>query len=331
MARIDTRSEMDVTVDILRGELERLFSLDDLTALSRDLLGLDPKDVGGEAAKASFARALAERCLDADRVDALVDCILFRKKSVDPRVYDAVSRWGKETLEPGKAIGPFTLKETAREGELAFVGQAERTGEPAEPGTRYMMKILKRASHGDRRAVQRFLTANRLASAISHPGIAPKLTAGELPDGTAYVAYHYVDGETLDERLKRKGPSSFAELRPMLKSILEALAALHDAGLVHGDLKLDHVVVTPDDRAVLVDFGGDKLRRSTLPTSASSGGKGGGLFGGGPGVAPEVLRGRAADARSDLYALGAMVYELSTGKPVFEADTLADLALAHLT
>ena len=109
--------------------------------------------------------------------------------------------------------------------------------------------------------------------------------------------------------------------------MLEALAALHATGLVHGDLKLDHIVVTPDNRAVLVDFGGDKLRRSTLPVN----GKGGGLFGGGPGVAPEVLRGRAADARSDLYALGAIVYELSTGKPVFEADTLADLALSHLT
>lgn len=315
---------MDVTVDILRGELERLFSLDDLTALSRDLLGLDPTDVGGEAAKASFARALAERCLDGDRVDALVDCILFRKKSVDPRVFEAVARWGKESLEPGKQIGPFTLKEAARESELAFVGQAEREG---EADARYMLKILKRASHGDRRAVQRFLTANRLASAISHPGIAPNLTAGELADGTAYVAYRSVDGETLQERLQRKGPASFAELRPILKSILEALAALHATGLVHGDLKLDHVVVTAEGRAVLVDFGGDKLRRPTLPVN----GKGGGLFGGGPGVAPEVLRGKAADARSDLYALGAMVYELATGKPVFEGETLADLALAHLT
>ena len=312
---------MNVTVDILRGELERLFSLDDMTALSRDLLGLDPKDVGGESAKASFARALAERCLNGDRVDALVDCILFRKKSVDPRVYDAVAKWGKESVAPGSQIGPFTLCETVREGDLAFAAIAERDGE------RYLLRVLKRAALGDRRAVQRFLTANRLIAAVSHPGIASNLTAGELADGTAYVAHRYVEGETLEELVHRKGPASFAELRPIVRSVLEALAALHATGLVHGDLKADHIVLDKEGRAVLVDFGGDKLRRSTLPSN----GRGSGLLGGGPAVAPEVLRGKPADARADLYALGAVLYELATGKPVFEAATLADLALMHLT
>ena len=112
---------MNSTIDILRGELERLYSLEDMTRMSQSLLGLDPKEVGGDSAKATFARALAERCLEGDRVEALVDVMMFSKRSVDPRVFDAVSRLGKEHLEPNRAFGAFTVKQVVEESELAFV------------------------------------------------------------------------------------------------------------------------------------------------------------------------------------------------------------------
>jgi tetratricopeptide (TPR) repeat protein len=312
---------MNVTVDILRGELERLFSLEDLTSMSERLLGLDPKEVGGESAKASFARALAERCVEADRVEALVDVMVFSKKSVDPRVYDAVAQFGKERLEAGKAFGPFTVKRIIEESELSFVAECTRQDKA------YIVKLLKRVAMADRRAVQRFLTANRMIAEVTHESLPKGLEAGEF-EGSAYVAYEAVEGEPLSKRAARTGPQHFQELRALLRGVLEPLALLHAKGLIHGDLKLDHVMVDKAGKVHLVDFGGDKLRQRSGANGQS------GLLAvlGSPRtVAPEVLRGKPADARSDIYAFGAMLAELLSGKPVFSANTPTDAALAHLS
>src|ERR1700722_19732463 len=117
---------MDATIEILRGELERLFTLDELTQMSKRLLGLDPEDVGGAAAKASFARALAERCLDDDRVEALVDVIVVQRREIDPRLRDVATLLGGADFAPGKNIGPFTVQKKLGEGEVAVIYLAQR-------------------------------------------------------------------------------------------------------------------------------------------------------------------------------------------------------------
>src|SRR2546430_13950062 len=93
---------MTATIEILRGELERLFSLDEMTSMSRKLLGLNPEDVGGANAKGSFAKALTERCVDGDRIEALVDVILVSRTEVDPRVRDVARLLGSDQLAAGK-------------------------------------------------------------------------------------------------------------------------------------------------------------------------------------------------------------------------------------
>src|SRR5258708_36014076 len=98
---------MNPTIDILRAELERLFSLEELTSMSERLLDLDPDDVGGATAKASFAKALTERCVDADRVDALVDVLLASRQGVDPRLPHGSALFGKAEIAPGERLGPF--------------------------------------------------------------------------------------------------------------------------------------------------------------------------------------------------------------------------------
>jgi serine/threonine protein kinase len=312
---------MNVAIDILRGELERLFTLEDLTKYSATLLGLDPHEVGGDTAKASFARALAERCVEGDRVEALVDVMLFARKNVDPRVFDAVAQLGKEQLTSGKPFGDFVVTRVASESELSFEAECTRGGK------RYIVKLLKRVAMADRRAVQRFLTANRMVAAMNHAGLPQGLETGEV-GGSAFVAYEAIEAETLSARLARTGPQQIAELLPLLKGILEPLASLHEAGLAHGDLKLEHVLVTRSGGVVLVDFGGDKLRHRATGTSAShSDAKASNSFGA---LAPERVRGKAADARSDAYAFGAMLWELMTGKPMFAATSAADAAFAHL-
>src|SRR5215204_3804592 len=100
-----------MSIDIVRGELERLFSLDEMMALSTDLLGFDPAEIGGIASKASFARALTDRCVEVDAVEALVDAVVASRTEVDPRIRElgahGLSR--PEELRAGETLGPYTV------------------------------------------------------------------------------------------------------------------------------------------------------------------------------------------------------------------------------
>jgi tetratricopeptide (TPR) repeat protein/tRNA A-37 threonylcarbamoyl transferase component Bud32 len=317
---------MNPTIDILRAELERLFSLDEMTSMSQRLLGLDPEEVGGATAKASFAQALTERCLDGDRIDALVDVILVSRQGVDPRVRDVVGLFGKEELLPGKALGPYVIGRKLGESELSIVYAAKHGAEER------VLKVLRREACRDKRAVQRYLTANRLVAEVEHPGLPQWLEAGES-DGAYWISYAHVESmQPLSTRFARTGPSHINELRPLLRSILEPLAALHEARIAHGDLKLENVLVGRADdggvKVTLIDFGTDRLRQR--PTVAN--GHTGVLvvFGSPKTVAPEQVRGMRSDAATDVYAFGAMMYELLSGKPVFSFENATDAAFAHV-
>src|SRR5258708_36566924 len=105
------RTGEGMDIEILRGEIESLFSLDELTALSRDLLGLDPDEVGGTNAKASFTRALTDRCSELDALDALVDAVIASRSNADPRLRD-LNRLGfaaHATRAGGGMEGPFLV------------------------------------------------------------------------------------------------------------------------------------------------------------------------------------------------------------------------------
>ena len=319
--------QVQASLDILRGELERLFTLEEMTSLSERLLGLDPSEIGGAGAKGSFARALAERCFDGDRVDALVDVILHERREVDPRLHDVAALFGKEELAPGKVVGPFTIEKKVGESAHAIVYLARR-----DDGL-CALKVLRREASRDKRAVQRFLTANRIVATVRHEGLPRKIEAGELPDGTAWVAYDWVEGQTLAQRLAKMGPSHVNELKAVLRGILEPLAALHEEGIAHGDLKLDNVIVGRDEHGnahvTLIDFATDRL----YPRPLGSNGHAGlvAVFGSPATIAPEIARGKQADARSDVYAFGAMTFALLTGRAPFVGDDATDTVVQHLT
>lgn len=326
---------MNPTIDILRGELERLFTLEEMTSMSERLLGLAPQDVGGASAKGSFALALTERCVDGDRIDALVDVILHSRKEVDPRVRDLSSLLGKEELPVGRQVADFTIQKKIGESDLGIVYQAVRSDGAAK--ATYALKILRREACRDRRAVHRFLTANRLVGTVDHPGLPRHLEAGELEAGQFYIAYEYLDAQPLSARLQRSGPMAYAELRPLLRGILEPLSAIHKAHLVHGDLKTENVLLQAankgatgggEPRVVLIDFGTDRLRMHRVSANGHTGLLA--VFGSPKTVAPEIVRGRPADPKTDVYAFGAMLYELLTGKPVFPHESATDAAFAHL-
>ncbi|HEY2366573.1 MAG TPA: serine/threonine-protein kinase, partial [Polyangiaceae bacterium] len=284
-------------------------------------------DVEATRTKASFARSLAEHAVTHEAVEALVDVVLQMRREVDPRLRDVAALLNDPELAAGKTFGPYTIDKKISSTEMGVVYLAKKDG------AAYMLKTLRREAARDKRSVNRFLTQNRLVATVKHEGIPKNIDAGEI-DGTYYVAYENIDAQPLSARFARTGPSHINELRPILKGMLDALAALHKAQLSHGDLKMDHALVmrgadAQSVKVTLIDFGGDRLRPRLTPTSGSYGLLA--CFGSPKTIAPEQVRGKSADARTDVYAFGATLYELLSGKPVFAEASAADAAMAHLS
>ncbi len=307
-----------MSIDIVRGELERLFSLDEMMALSSDLLGFSPAEIGGNASKASFARALTDHCVEVDAIEALIDAVIASRAEVDARVR-ALGAQGislPEEIGPGDSFGDYIITRKIGEGPRGLIYAATRGTEPRT------LKVLRREVTRDGRAVRRFLTHVRLVAQVHHESLASDVDAG-LVDGRAFVAYAHVDGLPLSARLARSGPLHINEAKPLLRGILDGLAALHEQRLVHGALKLENVLVARGDEGqplpVLIDAGGDRLGAGwSSPELVRT-------------ASPERLRGEGVGPASDLYAFGALLFELLTGKPVFPGAAAVDIAVAHLT
>lgn len=318
------------TTDILRGELERMFELDELFHLSTDLLGFDPQVVGGTDGKGSFARALVARCAAEDALLALADAMQLAKGSLRREVQDALNGAG-EPLTPGSKVGSFTVRERLGEGGVGIDYLAEGADREA------ILKVLRSADARDRSGAARWQTAVRAQRAVESPHLAPVLEVGTLPDGRPWVARGYVAGRLLAERVQRGGPMHYNELRPVARGVLMALHALHERGLVHGDVKVENVVmVEPTAEAkigneptgVLLDGGADRLF-ARAPVGATQTGLVP-VFGTAKAIAPELARGGHATVRSDLYAVGCLLYEALTGEPPFLGQSAIDVVAAHL-
>jgi len=174
------------------------------------------------------------------------------------------------------------------------------------------------------RAIERFLREVRLARRVTHPNVARTHDLGEQ-GGVHFLTMEYVRGTPLDDLLTERGGLATERVRDIGAQIAEGLGAAHAAGVVHRDLKPANVLVAEDGRVVLTDFG---IARAT---SAESGTKTGTLIGTPHYMSPEQVMGKTADERSDLYALGLMLYEMATGVLPFEdADTPIAIATARL-
>ncbi|NUO51239.1 MAG: protein kinase, partial [Polyangiaceae bacterium] len=310
-----------MSIEIVRGELERLFSLEELLSLSGDLLDFSPSEVGGTASKASFAKALVERSVETHAVAALLDAIVASRIDVDPRVKElAKSGSGVDAeLKPGEAFGPFQIVRKIADGPRATVYAAKKDGEDR------VLKIFRAGASSDAAAARRFVAQSRLLSKVANDSLPASGEAGAV--GTRlWASYKLVDGQPLSARVARSGALHLNEAKPILRGILSALSAVHGARLAHGGVKLENVLVTRGPSgtplSVLVDPAGDKLGVDLTALAKPWAAKG---------VSPEQLRGKPADTASDLYAFGALLFELLTGKPPFAGATGADLAAAHLT
>jgi tetratricopeptide (TPR) repeat protein len=242
---------------------------------------------------------------------------------------DDISSGENPSPAPGTADGP-----ASRVGRYRIVGVVGEGGmgrvHLAEDETlrrKVALKVLKSADPSSRR---RFLREARAAARVSHPNLCPIYEVGEH-DGRPYIVMELIAGETLAARLKR-GPLPAAEAVTLGLDLLEALAALHDAGVVHRDVKPSNLFLTPHGGR-LVDFGlAHESPGEPSPDSESSGELATpGVVVGTPGyMAPEQVLGHAVDARADVFAAGVLLYEALAGRRTFGGDSTAAVLSATL-
>jgi eukaryotic-like serine/threonine-protein kinase len=194
------------------------------------------------------------------------------------------------------------------------------------------VKVLRPELSGDPELVTRFVNEAKAASAINHPSIIDVHDFGYTDDGQAYLVMELLDGESLAQRLARRGRLPASEAVKITRSIASALSAAHAKGIIHRDLKPDNVFLISDpdlgERAKVLDFGVAKLVDAANQTQYTQTGA---LMGTPLYMAPEQARAASAiDERADLYSLGCILYELLTGKPPFRGEGAGEIITMHM-
>lgn len=311
-------------LEVLRAELERLFELNELLTLSQDVLGFDPERVGGQANLSSFAGALIAHCEKEDATLALLEAVVASGHDLSPGLVKATSLVSAEesSLQVGDELADFRIVRKLHDDRFGSTYFAKG------PQGDVRLKVLHPETCRDRRGLQRYLSVTRMCGALSDLGFPSLVFAGEVAHRFV-VAHKYVEGQPLSARVGRTGPMHINEARPLLQSIVESLIALHDKRLVHGALSLENVMTYRADggqAVVLMDAAVDRLTAPDLAEPTGLRNIGGSINT----VAPEQLRGGAREKATDVYSLGAVIYELLTGRSLFAGGTL-DIAYSHLT
>ena len=191
------------------------------------------------------------------------------------------------------------------------------------------LKTVKSADADTTEGKQRLMREARAAAALNHPHIATVHDVLDI-EGQVVVVFEYVEGETLSARLQR-GPMSVGETVEIAWQLADALAAAHSQGIIHRDLKPSNVVLGPESRAKVLDFGIARMVPAGMDMSQSVPGTVGVGLVGTPGyAAPEQYLSRNVDGRADLYALGVMIFEMINGRRPFPSNDAVALATAVL-
>ena len=215
----------------------------------------------------------------------------------------------------GRTIGHYRIVRVLGAGGMGVVFLADdlRLGRPVA------LKALASRFTQDPTRRQRLQREARAAAALTHPGIATVYALEEFDDHV-YIAGEYVPGETLRDELGR-GPLPAARVIETALGLARALAAAHDRGVVHRDLKPENVIRTPAGEVKILDFGLARMQDGTQPAAERT--TEGTLLGTPAYMSPEQIRGDAVDFRSDLFALGVLLYELTTGAHPFSGSNPA--------
>ena len=232
-------------------------------------------------------------------------------------------------------MGPYEVVALLGAGGMAEVYRAKDT----RLGREVAIKFVSEALGGDGASLERFEREAKVAGSLNHPNIVALHDVG-LHDGKSYFVTELLQGETLRERLA-KGPAPMATALDWAAQMAKGLAAAHERGIVHRDVKPENVFVTRDGQVKLLDFGIAKLLEAAqaaaphplMAETVSPSGRsmGTGTVLGTPGyMSPEQVRGDAVDARSDFFSLGAVLYEMLSGHRAFPAGPAVESSYAIL-
>jgi eukaryotic-like serine/threonine-protein kinase len=230
-------------------------------------------------------------------------------------------------LAAGIKLGPYELATSIGAGGMGEVYRAH----DRRLGRDVAVKIIPASFASDASRVRRFEQEARAAAALNHPNILAVYDIG-THDDCPYIVSELLEGQTLRDRL-RDGPLPIRKVTDYALQITRGLAAAHDRGIVHRDLKPDNIFITNDGRAKILDFGLAKLTRpepginDQTKTVESDPGAVLGTVGY---MSPEQVRGKEADARSDLFSFGTVLHEMISGKRAFKGDSSADILSAIL-
>jgi eukaryotic-like serine/threonine-protein kinase len=237
-------------------------------------------------------------------------------------------------LSPGAPFGPYQILAPLGAGGMGEVYRARDLKLQRDVALKVLPDAVARDA--DRRA--RFEREAHVLAALNHPHIAAIYGVAENRGVTALVL-ELVEGATLEQRLV-DGSLPLEETAAFARQIAEALEAAHEAGIVHRDLKPANIKLRPDGSVKVLDFGLAKAieghsaiaaERSHLPTAVADATAAGLILGTAAYMAPEQARGRDVDKRADIWAFGVVLWEMLTGRPLFDGETLTDTLAAVLT
>jgi serine/threonine-protein kinase len=224
--------------------------------------------------------------------------------------------------------GGYVILDLVGIGGMGRVYRAEQTN----LGRTVAVKIIHPHLVGEENAAARFITEARAASRLNHPNSVAVIDFGKTEDGQLYLVMEFLRGKDLARVQYEEGPLSFRRIVSLLRQVLAALSEAHHLGIIHRDLKPENIILeqvrTGGDFVKVVDFGLAKMRIEAVQTNITSPG----IVCGTPEyMSPEQGRGDPLDARSDLYAVGVIFYQLLTGRLPFEAESPTQVVLMHIT
>ncbi len=226
-------------------------------------------------------------------------------------------------LRPQTVMGHYKLVRKLGEGGMGMVYVAEDT----RLGRTVALKVLHQniAHDPDRR--YRFLREGRLAAGLTHPCIATIYEVGEV-DERLFIAMELIEGESIGELLAAQGCLPVPRALVITREVLRGLVKAHEAGVIHRDLKPENVICGADQVVKILDFGIAKRSDDGGEEATLHATKDGSIVGTPAYMSPEQGSGHAVDARTDIYSLGVMLYEMVTGKRPFHGDTWQEVIIS---
>lgn len=221
----------------------------------------------------------------------------------------------------GKTLGKFHIREVIGRGGMATVYRAYQETMKRDVA----IKVMKREISEDEEFIQRFEREAEIFAVLQHPHILPVIDFGRSDEGWIYIVFRLVEGGGLDTQIRAKGLIEVETAAKMLSQISSALTFAHEKGVIHRDLKSNNILLDDRDNAYLTDFGIAKMLASTTRLTNTDH-----IMGTPSYMAPEQWRGENIDARTDIYALGVIGYEMLSGMLPYTADTPFTLMYKHM-